>query len=141
MTERVLVTGGAGFIGCHVVRMLLDQGHEVRVLDSMIDQVHRGAAARNPILDHVELIRADVRDLDHVSAALENTDSVIHLAAEVGVGQSMYAIERYVDVNDRWYGRADAGADRPPGAARGGGQQHEHLRRGAVSHPGRATPR
>ena len=99
MAERVLVTGGAGFIGCHVVRMLLDQGHEVRVLDSMIDQVHR-TAVRNPVLDEVELIRADVRDLDRVASALKGVDSVIHLAAEVGVGQSMYAIDRYVSVND-----------------------------------------
>ncbi len=100
MTTRVLVTGGAGFIGCHVVRMLLDRGYEVRVLDSLIEQVHRGAAPRNPALKDVELIRADVRDLDRVSAALERVDSVIHLAAEVGVGQSMYAIDRYVSVND-----------------------------------------
>ena len=99
MAERVLVTGGAGFIGCHVVRMLLQEGHTVRVLDSMIDQVHR-TNARNPVLDDVELIRADVRDLDRVTAALKGVDSVIHLAAEVGVGQSMYAIDRYVSVND-----------------------------------------
>ena len=99
MAERVLVTGGAGFIGCHVVRMLLDAGHAVRVLDSMIDQVHR-TNARNPVLDEAELIRADVRDGDRVAAALDGVDSVIHLAAEVGVGQSMYAIDRYVSVND-----------------------------------------
>ena len=99
MTERILVTGGAGFIGCHVVRMLLEHGHAVRVLDSMIDQVHR-ASARNPVLDDAEVIRADVRDLDRVTAALDGVDSVIHLAAEVGVGQSMYAIDRYVSVND-----------------------------------------
>ena len=100
MTERVLVTGGAGFIGCHVVRLLLAQGHEVRVLDSLIDQVHRNTLTRNPVLNDVELIRADVRDLDQVTDALEGVDSVIHLAAEVGVGQSMYAIDRYVSVND-----------------------------------------
>ena len=98
MPERVLVTGGAGFIGCHVVRALLDRGDTVRVLDSLIDQVHTGPS--NPILDHVDLVRADVRDLDRVAAALEGVDSVIHLAAEVGVGQSMYAIDRYVSVND-----------------------------------------
>src|SRR4051794_19966973 len=100
MTMRVLVTGGAGFIGCHVVKMLLQRGYQVRVLDSLIDQVHRGTVARNPVLSEVELIRADVRDLDRVTAALEGVDSVIHLAAEVGVGQSMYAIDRYVSVND-----------------------------------------
>jgi len=100
MTIRVLVTGGAGFIGCHVARALLQRGYEVRVLDSLIDQVHARGAARDTVLNHVELIRADVRDLDRVSAALDGVDNVIHLAAEVGVGQSMYAIDRYVSVND-----------------------------------------
>jgi dTDP-L-rhamnose 4-epimerase len=100
MTTRVLVTGGAGFIGCHVARALLQRGYGVRVLDSLIDQVHARGAARDAVLNNVEMIRADVRDLDRVSAALEGVDSVIHLAAEVGVGQSMYAIDRYVSVND-----------------------------------------
>ena len=100
MTTRVLVTGGAGFIGCHVVRALLQRGYAVRVLDSLIDQVHGDVLARDPVLDDVELIRADVRDLDRVTQALDGVDSVIHLAAEVGVGQSMYAIDRYVSVND-----------------------------------------
>ena len=100
MATRVLVTGGAGFIGCHVAKMLLQRGYEVRVLDSLIEQVHTRGAQRNPVLSEVELIRADVRDLDRVEAALEGVDSVIHLAAEVGVGQSMYAIDRYVSVND-----------------------------------------
>ncbi len=97
--KRVLVTGGAGFIGRHVARALLAQGYQVRVLDSLIDQVHR-AASRDPVLREVELIRADIRDFDRVSAALEGVEHVIHLAAEVGVGQSMYAIDRYVSVND-----------------------------------------
>ena len=99
MARRVLVTGGAGFIGCHLVRMLRERGDDVRVLDLMIDQVH-GGGPRNPALDGVELIRADIRDLDRVSAALDGMDAVVHLAAEVGVGQSMYAIDRYVSVND-----------------------------------------
>ncbi len=100
MTERVLVTGGAGFIGCHLVRALLERGHRVRVLDSLIEQVHRAGAPRDPVLDEAELIRADVRDLDRVAEALDGVDSVVHLAAEVGVGQSMYAIDRYVSAND-----------------------------------------
>ena len=100
MSSRVLVTGGAGFIGCHVARALLQRGYKVRVLDSLIDQVHTRGAVRDAVLNHVEMIRADVRDLDRVSAALEGVDNVIHLAAEVGVGQSMYAIDRYVSVND-----------------------------------------
>ena len=100
MTKRVLVTGGAGFIGCHVARALLGRGYAVRVLDSLIEQVHGRDVPGDPVLAHVELIRADVRDLDRVAAALDGVDSVIHLAAEVGVGQSMYAIDRYVAVND-----------------------------------------
>lgn len=100
MAERVLVTGGAGFIGCHLARALLRRGDEVRVLDSLIEQVHQPDAPRDPVLDAVELVRADVRDLDRVARALEGIDSVVHLAAEVGVGQSMYAIDRYVSAND-----------------------------------------
>ena len=101
MRKRVLVTGGAGFIGCHVARALLAEGYQVRVLDSLIEQVHARGGPRNPVLDEVEFIRADVRDLDRVTAALDDVDQVVHLAAEVGVGQSMYAIDRYVSVNDQ----------------------------------------
>ena len=100
MAERVLLTGGAGFIGCHVTKALLQAGYEVRVLDSLIDQVHDRAGKRNPILAHTHFIQADVRDQAAVTRALDGVDHVIHLAAEVGVGQSMYAIERYVSVND-----------------------------------------
>ena len=100
MTGRVLVTGGAGFIGCHVARALLKAGYEVRVLDSLIDQVHDRSGPRDPVLAHTHLIEADVRDQDAVTKALKGVDKVVHLAAEVGVGQSMYAIERYVSVND-----------------------------------------
>jgi dTDP-L-rhamnose 4-epimerase len=97
---RILVTGGAGFIGCHLVRALLRGGYEVRVLDSFVDQVHRGAPV-NPLMHEVELIEADVRDSEAVRRALAGVDKLVHLAAEVGVGQSMYAIDRYVSVNDR----------------------------------------
>jgi dTDP-L-rhamnose 4-epimerase len=101
MQKRVLVTGGAGFIGCHVVRALLTAGYEVRVLDSLIEQVHSRNPLDKPALRDAEFIHADVRDLDAVAAALEGVDQVVHLAAEVGVGQSMYAIDRYVSVNDQ----------------------------------------
>ncbi len=100
MTDRVLVTGGAGFIGRHVARALLQRGHEVRVLDSLIEQVHGAGAERDPVLSEVELVQADVRDAAAVARALAGVSRVVHLAAEVGVGQSMYAIERYVSVND-----------------------------------------
>jgi dTDP-L-rhamnose 4-epimerase len=100
MAERILVTGGAGFIGCHLARALLDRGYEVRVLDSLVEQVHAGSGNRNPILDHVDFIEGDVRDAQAVSRAVRGVDRVVHLAAEVGVGQSMYAIDRYVSAND-----------------------------------------
>ncbi len=96
--KQILITGGCGFIGRYVTEELLARGYRVRILDSLIDQVHGDAAAATP--DEVELIRADVRDKDAVSRALQGIDGVVHLAAEVGVGQSMYEIARYVGGND-----------------------------------------
>jgi dTDP-L-rhamnose 4-epimerase len=97
---RVLITGGAGFIGCHLSRALLAEGYEVRVLDRFIEQVHGGATPEDPVLRSVEIIDADIRDAEAVTAAVQGVDKVVHLAAEVGVGQSMYEIDRYVGVND-----------------------------------------
>ncbi|HEY5429157.1 MAG TPA: SDR family NAD(P)-dependent oxidoreductase [Solirubrobacteraceae bacterium] len=98
MSDRVLVTGGAGFIGSHVVELLLEQGYEVVVYDALVDQVHRGAG---PVYvpDGAQFIHGDVRDRDSLCAALQGIEAVVHLAAEVGVGQSMYEISRYVDAN------------------------------------------
>jgi dTDP-L-rhamnose 4-epimerase len=99
--SRVLVTGGAGFIGSHLADLLLDRGHEVRVLDSLVPQVHGEDHARPAYLAaDVELIHGDVRNPVLVRRALENVDQVVHLAAAVGVGQSMYQIADYVGIND-----------------------------------------
>lgn len=102
--ENVLVTGGAGFIGRSVCKELLRRGYSVRVLDSLIEQVHGGADddTDRPADLHpdVELIRADIRNSGEVDRALRDIDCVVHLAAEVGVGQSMYEVERYTSVND-----------------------------------------
>ena len=96
--RRALVSGGCGFIGRHVTSELLENGYEVRILDSLIEQVHGvDAVALN---DTVEVIRSDIRDRSAVESALEGVDCVVHLAAEVGVGQSMYEIARYVGAND-----------------------------------------
>jgi dTDP-L-rhamnose 4-epimerase len=100
LPEKILITGGAGFIGRAVTRELRGRGHEVRILDSLIEQVHGDRERPEGLDDDVELIRADVRNGDAVTKALKGVDSVIHLAAEVGVGQSMYAVERYTSVND-----------------------------------------
>ncbi|WP_217429746.1 NAD-dependent epimerase/dehydratase family protein [Sphingomonas bacterium] len=100
MSERVLVTGGAGFIGRFVVAELLRRGDRVRVLDSLIPQVHGQVDGSALLSPEAELIRADVRDAAAVARALDGVDSVIHLAAEVGVGQSMYEVERYTSTND-----------------------------------------
>ncbi len=99
MAERILITGGAGFIGCHVAEALLARGAEVRVLDDMVEQVHAGQPP-NPVLRHCDVQVASVRNPDAVARALGDVDAVVHLAAEVGVGQSMYEIERYVGAND-----------------------------------------
>ncbi len=97
---KVLVTGGAGFIGCHLSRALLAEGYEVRILDHFIEQVHGGTMPQDPVLRSVEIVNADIRDAEAVAKALRGVDKVVHLAAEVGVGQSMYEIDRYVGVND-----------------------------------------
>jgi len=100
LSETVLVTGGAGFIGRFVCDELLRRGNRVRVLDALIPQVHDGIERPIGLSPDVELIRGDVRDGGAVARALHGADSVIHLAAEVGVGQSMYEVERYTSTND-----------------------------------------
>lgn len=94
---RILVTGGAGFIGSHLVDALLQRGHRVRVLDCFVEQVHQGQVCR--LSSEVELLRGDVCDRATVEQALQDIEVVYHEAAEVGVGQSMYAMERYVAAN------------------------------------------
>jgi dTDP-L-rhamnose 4-epimerase len=104
MAETVLITGGAGFIGRHLAQALLERGDRVRVLDSLIEQVHPTRERPAELAHDVELLVGDVRDDAAVLRALSGVDKVVHLAAEVGVGQSMYAVERYTSVND--YGTA-----------------------------------
>jgi dTDP-L-rhamnose 4-epimerase len=101
MRERVLVTGGGGFIGSHLVDELLAHGYRVRVLDALAPQVH-GSAGDRPAYRarEAELQVGDVRNPEAVRRALTGVDAVCHLAALVGVGQSMYQVERYVAAND-----------------------------------------
>jgi dTDP-L-rhamnose 4-epimerase len=100
MKTRVLITGGAGFIGSHLADELLGHGYEVSVLDNLLPQVHGGEAQPPAYLsERVHFIRGDVRDRATVAAALKKADAVFHFAAAVGVGQSMYEISKYTDIN------------------------------------------
>ena len=96
---NILVTGGAGFIGSHLVDALVAQGHSVRILDSLVEQVH-GNSAPPHLNKDAEFIQGDVCDASIIATALDGIDVVYHQAAEVGVGQSMYEIVRYVKAND-----------------------------------------
>lgn len=101
MSKTILITGGAGFIGSHLADELLENGYRVRALDNLTPQVH-GPDGKRPLFLHpeVELLVADVRDRDAVRKALQGVDAVFHFAAMVGVGQSMYEIERYTSINN-----------------------------------------
>ena len=96
---RVLITGGAGFIGSHLGDALLAKGHTVRALDNLDPQVHAGGERPSYLNPEIELQIGDVRDRDAVARAMDGIDTVVHFAAAVGVGQSMYAIERYTSIN------------------------------------------
>ncbi len=106
-SKRVLITGGAGFIGAHLADELLAQGYAVRALDNLSPQVHGeqyeqcGKTQRPSYLSpEVELVQGDVTDGDAVRRALRGVDAVFHLAALVGVGQSMYEVVEYTRVNN-----------------------------------------
>ncbi len=101
MSKKVLITGGAGFIGSHLADELLQHHYQVRVLDSLIPQVHSSQGSCPSYLHpDVELMIGDVRDPSAVRHAIAGVDAVYHFAAAVGVGQSMYAISHYTSVNN-----------------------------------------
>ncbi len=101
--KNILITGGAGFIGSRLALQLLARGHKVRVLDSLAPQIH----GTDPDVSHlyqtirgkVDFIRGSVTSREDLMRALPGIDTVVHLAAETGTGQSMYAIQHYTDVN------------------------------------------
>lgn len=95
---RVLVTGGAGFIGQHVVRALLARGYHIRVVDSLRDDVHAGRASAQPI--DIEVIKADVRNAGALDRALAGIGAVVHLAAKVGLGVDVQDLPDYASSND-----------------------------------------
>jgi dTDP-L-rhamnose 4-epimerase len=100
--EKVLVTGGAGFVGSHTADLLMERGYQVTILDNLEPQVH-GQERKPPdyINKNAVLIYGDVLDRELLTKTIREADAIIHLAAMVGVGQSMYQIERYVDANTR----------------------------------------
>ncbi|HYD50198.1 MAG TPA: NAD-dependent epimerase/dehydratase family protein [Terriglobales bacterium] len=104
---KVLVTGGAGFVGSFLVEALHQQGHEVRVFDNFEPQVHSGEPVNlrslmtpsGGFVKGIEIVWGDVRNAAQIEGALKGVDAIIHFAAQVGVGQSMYEIVKYVDHN------------------------------------------
>jgi len=96
--KRVLVTGGAGFVGSHTVDALIRAGHEVRVFDNLANQVHSGDKP-GYLARAAEFQQGDMRNIEALRRAIRDVDVVFHLAAAVGVGQSMYDIARYMEVN------------------------------------------
>jgi dTDP-L-rhamnose 4-epimerase len=101
MKETVLITGGAGFIGSHLADELLSHGYAVRVMDCLADQVHGGRKSRPDYLHpDVDFIHGDIRTPPLLERALEGVDAVCHLAAAVGVGQSMYQLDHYTSTNN-----------------------------------------
>ena len=97
--KKILITGGAGFIGGHLAEELLRHEYDVRILDVLDPQVHENGAIPDYLNDEVEFVGADIRDAPAVERAVRGVDGVVHLAAAVGVGQSMYQLHKYVDVN------------------------------------------
>lgn len=102
---NVLITGGAGFIGNALAKKLAESGANIKILDVLSPQIHGEYPEESSLVTSLPasatLIRGDIRNRDVLRHALEGVDSVIHLAAETGTGQSMYEIDRYVDVNIR----------------------------------------
>jgi dTDP-L-rhamnose 4-epimerase len=97
---NILITGGAGFIGTHLTRSLLKQGHSITVLDNFLPQVHTGSTSlAADLAPHVRLVRGKAADITSLRTALEGCQGIVHLAAETGTGQSMYEVARYESVN------------------------------------------
>jgi dTDP-L-rhamnose 4-epimerase len=96
--KRTLVTGGAGFVGSHTVDALVRAGHDVRVFDKLSKQVHP-TGWPNYLTRDIAFHHGDMRDMEELRKAVDGVDVIFHFAAAVGVGQSMYEISRYMEVN------------------------------------------
>lgn len=102
---KILISGGAGFIGSRLANALVQRGHEVTVLDSLSVQVHGNNPESSPLYCYlcsdIKFIYGDVRNKEDWLRAIDDNQVIVHLAAETGTGQSMYEVERYVDTNVR----------------------------------------
>jgi dTDP-L-rhamnose 4-epimerase len=103
LKQNILISGGAGFIGSRLANFLVANSHKVKVLDNLSPQIHGATPEFSPLFlslhNDVEFIRGSVTNREDLIIALQGVDTVIHLAAETGTGQSMYAIQHYSDVN------------------------------------------
>jgi len=101
--KKILITGGAGFIGSNLALVLVAKGHKVRVLDNLSKQIHGDTPLSSPlylsIKDKVEFVLGSVTSKTDLEYALVDIDTVVHFAAETGTGQSMYEIQKYCDIN------------------------------------------
>ena len=100
--EKVLITGGAGFIGSHTVDRLIEKGYQSIIMDNLEPQVH-GKEQKKPdyLNDDVFFIKKNIEDVKALSNVITDVDAIIHLAALVGVGQSMYEINKYIETNTK----------------------------------------
>src|SRR5690348_16386575 len=98
MSKNILITGGAGFVGSHLADALIAEGHNVRLFDNLSPQVH-GNSLPDYINPEAVLVHGDMNDREALSSALSGVNVVYHLAAAVGVGQSMYQIADYMRAN------------------------------------------
>jgi len=97
--QKILVTGGAGFIGSHLVDGLIAKGYKVRVLDNLFKQIHPQSKLPSYFNKNAQFQKGDVTKRSNWQKALKDMDAVFHLASAVGVGQSMYEVAHYVKVN------------------------------------------
>lgn len=97
--SKILVTGGAGFIGSHLVDKLILEGHEVTIFDNLDPQIHPAGVPPKYLNKKAKFIKGDIRNRRAILKALDGAEIVFHLAASVGIGQSMYQIKKYVEVN------------------------------------------
>ena len=102
--KNVLITGGAGFIGSNLALKLIEKGYQVTVLDNLSPQIHGDNPTETSplylsIKDKVKFIHGTVTNKADWEVALKGQDAIVHYAAETGTGQSMYEVEKYVDVN------------------------------------------